>query len=199
MNAGRKHPRASRCLAGAALVVCLTCGAAAAAPGNAPKGSFGELKVTDGDRARAAPEMPAELASPSLADLKSGQPATDPASRPDLGVAIELPSFTPDFAPPPPADLDAANIAEPRLVNRVEPEYPRDALLNGTSGWVRVAFDVRQNGRVDEVSVIEADPPRVFNRAAIRAVKRWRFQPSSGAGPGVRRLERVIEFNAGGR
>jgi protein TonB len=185
-------------MAGAALIVCLiNSPAAAAAPGTAPKGSFGELKVSDGERARAAPEMPAELTTPSLVDLNISQRETTTADRPDLGVAVELPTFSPDFAPPPATELDARTIAEPQLISHVDPEYPREALLDGTSGWVRVAFEVQPDGRVDDVSVIEADPPRVFNRAAVRAVKRWRFQPSSGAGPGSRRLERVIEFQAG--
>ena len=198
MNSGTRHGRARRYIPGAVLIACLVPGPAGAAPGSAPKGSFGELKVSDGERARAAPEMPEELANPSVADLRIVQPEPLPANRPDLGVAVELPTFTPQFAPPPVSDLEAVAISEPQVVSQVEPEYPREALLNGTSGWVRVTFDVQPDGRVDEVSVIEADPPRVFNRAAIRAVKRWRFEPSSGSGPGIRRLERVIEFDARG-
>lgn len=199
MDTGNRQCRARGRVASAALIACLLNSPAVAAPGSAPKGSFGELKVSDGDRARAAPEMPAELTAPSLADLNTAQRETESADRPDLGVAVELPTFAPDFTPPPATELSSATIAEPRLVSHVDPEYPREALLNGTSGWVRVAFEVQQDGRVDDVSVVEADPPRVFNRAAVRAVKRWRFQPSSGAGPGTRRLERVIEFQAGAR
>ncbi len=198
MDAGRKQPGAWGVIGGTALLAWLACGQVAAAPGNAPKGSFGELKVTDGTRSRAAPEMPAELATPSLGKRPVTQPKTA-ATRPDLGVAVDLPALVPDFTPPPASTLDTVTLSEPELVSHVEPEYPREALLNGTSGWVKVAFHVQQDGRVDDVSVIEAEPARIFNRAAVRAVKRWRFQASAGAGPGTRRLERIIEFQAGGR
>ncbi len=183
----------------ACVLACLSWGALAAAPGNAPKGSFGELKVSDSERSREAPEMPAALVAPPRVGSSAANTAPR-ADRPNLDVAIDLPdmpAFAPEFqnAPqlgPPPV----ATISEPELVNRVEPEYPREALLSSTNGWVKVAFDVRADGRVENVSVVEANPPTLFNRAATRAVKRWRYAPSPGAGPDARRMERVIEFQA---
>ena len=196
-NTGHRGTRGG---AGWAGVLLLTSYAAlAAAPGNAPKGSFGELTVSNGERAREAPEMPAALSAPQAlgSTVSNSAPRAD---RPDLDVSMDLPdmpAFAPEFRNAPElGSFEPAVNREPELVNRVEPEYPREALLTSTTGWVRVAFDVRPDGRVENVSVVEASPQRIFNRAAIRAVKRWVYAPSPGAGPGARRLERMIEFQA---
>jgi periplasmic protein TonB len=79
---------------------------------------------------------------------------------------------------------------------RIEPTYPRDALLRGLEGWVRVRFTIAPDGSVLNPQVIAADPPRVFNREATRAILRWKFRPRIVDGVAVsREAEQTIEFN----
>ena len=40
-----------------------------------------------------------------------------------------------------------------------------------------VEFTVATDGSVSSARVVRANPPRVFDREAVAAVKRWRFQP----------------------
>ncbi|MDQ2701690.1 MAG: energy transducer TonB, partial [Pseudomonadota bacterium] len=47
------------------------------------------------------------------------------------------------------------------------------------SGSVEVEFTVAVDGTVSNARVVNADPPRVFDREALQAVNRWRFQPVS--------------------
>lgn len=78
---------------------------------------------------------------------------------------------------------------------RIEPTYPRDALLRGIEGWVRVRFTIAPDGSVLDPSVIESQPPRVFDREAIRAILRWKFRPRIVDGqPVARPAEQTIEF-----
>jgi protein TonB len=78
---------------------------------------------------------------------------------------------------------------------RIEPQYPRDALLKGLEGWVRLRFTIREDGSVADVSVIGAEPSKVFNRNAVRAVMRWKFKPRIVDGQPVRRQgQQTIEF-----
>ena len=78
---------------------------------------------------------------------------------------------------------------------RIEPTYPRDALLRGLEGWVRVRFTIAPDGSVLNPQVIAADPPRVFNREATRAILRWKFRPRIVDGVAVsREAEQTIEF-----
>ena len=68
-----------------------------------------------------------------------------------------------------------------------------DAYRSGTSGEVQVEFTVGPDGSVSSARVVRADPPRVFDREAIAAVKRWRFQPVASAVT----TRRTISFNPG--
>ena len=60
---------------------------------------------------------------------------------------------------------------------RIEPKYPVQAARDGLQGWVRLRFSIMEDGSVDEVEVIEAEPRRVFDREAIRALRRWKYSP----------------------
>jgi protein TonB len=42
---------------------------------------------------------------------------------------------------------------------------------------VRVRFLVQTDGTVSQVSVLESDPPDVFDQAVLDAVGGWRFEP----------------------
>jgi len=78
---------------------------------------------------------------------------------------------------------------------RIEPRYPRDALLRGLEGWVRVEFTITPEGGVQDAFVVESDPQRVFDRAAVQAVLRWKFRPRFVDGEAVsRRAVQVIDF-----
>ncbi|MGJ4730468.1 energy transducer TonB, partial [Luteimonas sp. SDU101] len=80
-------------------------------------------------------------------------------------------------ATPPPAARPAASVSDLRAISTPAPRYPPDALRAGTSGEVQVEFTVGVDGSVGAVRVVRADPPRTFDREAINAVRRWRFEP----------------------
>jgi len=78
---------------------------------------------------------------------------------------------------------------------RIEPTYPRDALLRGIEGWVRVRFTITPDGSVMNPAVIASEPPRMFDREATRAILRWKFRPRIVDGQAVsREAEQTIEF-----
>jgi protein TonB len=66
-----------------------------------------------------------------------------------------------------------------RAVSTPAPRYPADALRSGTSGEVLVELTVGTDGSVTDARILRASPPRVFDREALNAVKRWRFEPIS--------------------
>ena len=57
------------------------------------------------------------------------------------------------------------------------PVYPRIALNKSIEGFVDVKFDVTKYGSTENISVVLANPEGIFERSALKAVKRWRFQP----------------------
>ena len=68
--------------------------------------------------------------------------------------------------------------------------------MNGTEGWVEVEFTITEVGTVKDPKVIDAKPPRIFNREAIRAILKWKFKPRVVDGVAVeRRATQIIDFN----
>lgn len=82
---------------------------------------------------------------------------------------------------------------------RIEPRYPRDALLRGLEGWVQVEFTINEDGRVSDAVVVAAEPRRVFDRSAIQAILRWKFKPRFVDGrPISRRASQIVDFQLEG-
>lgn len=74
----------------------------------------------------------------------------------------------------------SANVVSAGTLKRtrtVPPEYPDSARKKKIEGWVEVAFTVTPNGTVEDVQIRNASPADVFEEAAVRAIKQWRFEP----------------------
>lgn len=81
-----------------------------------------------------------------------------------------------------------------RAVSTPAPRYPTEALRSGTQGEVLVEITVGTDGSVTNARVVRATPARVFDREALNAVRRWRFEPVDA--PVTTR--RTIGFSPGG-
>jgi TonB family protein len=77
----------------------------------------------------------------------------------------------------------------------VPPDYPAEARQRGVSGAVELTFTVRADGKVTDVNVESATPPRVFDDAAIDAVRKWRYRPVERDGRAVdQRVKLILRF-----
>lgn len=120
-------------------------------------------------------------------------PKPTPPPKPVAEKAPPAPPKPAEPAPPKPAQAGASS--EAKSVSRVKPDYPRRALNAGIEGWVKLRFTVTADGRVDHVTVVESNPPRLFDRAAVDAVKHWQFKPKMVDGKAVDgQVEQVIQF-----
>lgn len=61
----------------------------------------------------------------------------------------------------------------------VPPEYPREAWRRGLEGWVEVELTIGPDGRVVDARVVASQPRGIFERAALRAVMQWVFDPAA--------------------
>jgi protein TonB len=91
----------------------------------------------------------------------------------------------------------AANtVIQAALVPRrkeVAASYPLEARRNGVEGWVDVEFTITPAGETTDLVVRDADPREVFEKAALDAIKRWKFEPivKDGAAVTQRAILRV--------
>jgi len=79
-------------------------------------------------------------------------------------------------------DLDQPLIT----LTRIPPFYPLNAKRRGIHGRVSVKFVVNEQGRVENVSIVKAQPPGVFDTTVMRCISGWRFKPGTVEGVPVK-------------
>lgn len=118
-------------------------------------------------RPRAAPEPPPERGP--------GTQSANPIDRTPPGPA---PAAGPDPMPRRPVLVPA----RPRLRGNRPPAYPVRAVRRGWQGEVLLAVSLSAEGRVDGVDVLRGSGRELLDRAAVEAVRAWRFEPATRDG-----------------
>ena len=72
---------------------------------------------------------------------------------------------------------DDGSVIELTRVNKLLPEYPRQAIRYGIEGSVKVQFNVDSFGAVLDPFVVDSNPPGIFERASIKAVRKLIYEP----------------------
>ena len=87
----------------------------------------------------------------------------------------------------------ASGYRPPQFVGGADLIYPATAVAAGVEGRVVIRYDVTEEGRVANATVQQAEPPGVFEAAALAAVRSWRFKPAARGREVVAARNRVSE------
>jgi TonB family protein len=170
----------------------------------APTGSDGQTSsggssATKGEPKRDSspkPEAPTQAPSEGPPDK---EPPPPPPSPPSIGVVegvggLESLRRLPGVVPP---AVPKDEFTGPRPIGKVQPSYPAAALTAKLEGRVTLQGMVELDGTVTEITVLQS-PNKVFDQAAIDALKRFRFEPARRNGVSVRHPVTVpIDFVLG--
>ena len=87
-----------------------------------------------------------------------------------------------------------------QLIHEVGPIYPEQAKAAGVQGWVKVRYDIGDDGAVENLTLVESHPPGVFDAAALAAVAQWRYRPTTldGAPGRMSGVVSTLSFELGG-
>lgn len=78
---------------------------------------------------------------------------------------------------------------------RIAPRYPMRAANRRIEGWVKVQFTITKEGKVTDAVVVDSEPKNTFDRAALSAIKRWKFKAKIIEGMAFeQRAEQLLEF-----
>jgi protein TonB len=89
-------------------------------------------------------------------------------------------------------------IREARLIRSVTPDYPSAAKHDGIEGSVDLELTISSRGVVESVSVVHASPPDMFEKAAVAAVRKWKYDPRFVDGlPSEAHVKVHLEFAPG--
>ncbi len=82
-----------------------------------------------------------------------------------------------------------------RATYKTAPKYPKRASRRRQEGWVKVQFIITAAGTVKSPFVVASKPSGVFNKEALRAIRRWKFKPKLINGQRVaQRAVQTIKF-----
>ncbi len=125
---------------------------------------------TERDTASAANTV-STFSGRTLEDSNAGA-AIQTLATPSQAMATPIPRRPGSAAAPP-------DTQEPRLIQHVAADYPPEAARKGVEGSVDVSFTISPQGKVSDVIVTSAVPSDIFDRAAIAAVRRWKYEPKT--------------------
>ncbi|UXI04266.1 energy transducer TonB [Photobacterium sp. TY1-4] len=144
-------------------------------------------------RQRAVPPQPDMPEPPPQATPAASQQAVTASIAPTMpnlsldtavtGVQVEAPQFS---------DFGTNQQAMP--LYRVEPNYPARAQKRGMEGYVVLSFTIDPNGRPTDIQVLDAKPRRIFEREAVQALRRWKYQPKVVDGAAIAQVGQTIRL-----
>jgi protein TonB len=116
---------------------------------------------------------------PDLSMARSNKPSQDMG---DMAFAIDV-------------DVDvggteigiAASDTDVVPIVRVNPQYPLRASERGIEGWVEVVFTISKLGTVKDPAVLNSHPSSIFDRSALKAIRKWKYNPKIEDGEPVER------------
>lgn len=157
-----------------------------------PGGGSGErltVRVTSAMPVPTTPSQAIPVASPNASRPVPPKPA-EPKPAPDPGIRLAAePAEAAEAAPDAPAGVAAGGAyyfkssevdASAAPIEPVEPAFAKNTEF--MEGFVVAEVFVNERGEVDDVTLLIADPPEVFDAAIVEALKSTRFKPAMKAG-----------------
>ena len=133
--------------------------------------------------AQPAPPTAAQLAT-AEAERQRAAAAETERQRVAAAAAQQAQQAAAQAAQPAPAQ-PARVTSELREISVPQPRYPAEAQRAGIAASVQIEFTVATDGSVSDARVVSSDAPRRygrdFEREAVSAARRWRFQPVAQA------------------
>ncbi len=157
-------------------------------------------RIVDFVRVPNPPQLRTEQPKPQKPDKPKVAPETPEVQRQAIkptGNTVNIGSMAidTDLAVDTGAGLSASD-GEYLPIVKVAPIYPRRAQTRGIEGWVLLSFTVTETGSVIDPVVIDAEPQGIFDRAAMKAVERFKYKPRvvNGKAMAVHNVEHLITF-----
>lgn len=145
--------------------------------------------VIDFVRLKRQAELPVEERNLPSKNLPRAQPPPPPLAMP-RGSKPDTRALTVASVPVPEAPTEEIQLvggptlggagpsdADTIPLVRVQPLYPPAAAERRIEGWVKLRFTISTTGAVRSPQVIDADPGGIFDRAAIQAIRKWKYKP----------------------
>ena len=142
-------------------------------------------------------KKPKELKPPPMKRIQTSIPKME-----KMNMKLDMPNIKSLLAGSGPrlGGLGFSSDREVTPLVRIEPVYPNKARQRGIEGEVFLQFDVTSAGFTENIKILDSKPPRVFDKDAVRALRKWKYRPKIEDGKAVEQLglRTVIDFQLEG-
>jgi len=144
------------------------------------------VKLAEPPQQEAPPEPPPKAAEANLLASLAPDSFSNAAQDAGGGVSFGSGGFGPAVGGGGGFGTDASSLVKdktainrpPRLAMKGSLEYPSEARQRSISGFVILKILVGSNGSVESLEVEESEPKGIFDQAALKSVKGWKFEPA---------------------
>lgn len=130
---------------------------------------------------RGVESVPVEPVTPPAADIGSQQEAAAEREREATAAREERRPEAPRPQPRVPADREPSPVASASPA----PAYPASALRSRAEGSVLIRAEIDATGNPTNVGIAKRSSSRDLDRAAVNAVRKWKFEPAMKGGKAV--------------
>ena len=68
--------------------------------------------------------------------------------------------------------------SDPVMIVSINPDYPISAITRNIEGYVTLEYTVGKDGATRDIRIIESYPSSTFDKSAIRALEKYKYQPA---------------------
>ncbi|MCF2947526.1 energy transducer TonB [Paraglaciecola aquimarina] len=80
-------------------------------------------------------------------------------------------------------------------IERVPPKFPLRAAKQGQEGWVKMSFVIDKQGNVVEPIIEDSSGIKGFEKAAISAIKQWKYDPAIQDGKAIEQCKSTVQLD----
>ncbi len=157
-----------------------------------------ETRLQTKDRSVPEPPTPEDKPPPprpmQVQSVQANSVASPQMDMPNLDIPLQTQAFTGSALTGVQIGTGGISTNVIPLV-RIPPRYPSRAASRRIEGWVKIEFTITEEGTVKDAVVVDSDPKNIFDRAALQAIKRWKFKPKVIGGEAFeQRALQVLQF-----
>ena len=89
-------------------------------------------------------------------------------------------------------ETDVSLGVKAKPVVRSAPRYPQSELRDGRQGWVKLSYVVDTEGQIVDPVVQDSSGSSAFEKAALRTVEDWRYEPATWNGVPVQQCQTEV-------
>lgn len=109
--------------------------------------------------------------------------------------SLSLTAQAADIQPTTPESQANKTSANAKTLKRIQPIYPKSAEHEGYEGWVQLSYVIGTDGNVSDAFVVDSSGLRDFEKAALKALKKWTFTPATNNGEKIVQCKNNIQMD----